>query len=400
MTRALILLLGLLGIFGTSGGAYAHTRSESSSTWTIDGRLVRAELSVPDLEAARITPNHVRPDDRTFLSYVGSHLGALASGKRCSAAAPPRILAAAAGYRRAELQFDCPSDQAIALRFAAFFELVPTHVDLAQIQLANGDFAEQLFTIDDQTLDVTAAAGGELQSAGILDFIRMGMEHIFTGIDHMSFLLGLVLISRRLRDLIFVVTGFTIGHSVTLGLAVTGLIRPHAEFIDALVALTIALIGMENIILGLKRPIPAAVGAGALFLVFAALRLMGIGLLPPLILMGAALFTTCYLLISAQLHDAGRLRLIVTLIFGLIHGFGFAGGLLEMRLPREKLAEILFGFNVGVEIGQLTVVLSLLALAEIARRLRLATPRPITVDVAASLLIGVGMFWFVGRSFA
>ena len=58
----------------------------------------------------------------------------------------------------------------------------------------------------------------------------MGMMHIFTGVDHMSFLVGLVLISRRLRDLVFVVTGFTIGHSLTLALAVTGVIRPHAEY--------------------------------------------------------------------------------------------------------------------------------------------------------------------------
>ena len=78
--------------------------------------------------------------------------------------------------------------------------------------------------------------------------------HIFTGVDHMSFLLGLVLISRRLRDLVFVVTGFTIGHSLTLALAVTGVIRPHAEYIDALVALTIALIGAENIAVQTQRP--------------------------------------------------------------------------------------------------------------------------------------------------
>ena len=92
--------------------------------------------------------------------------------------------------------------------------------------------------------------------------------------------------------------------------------------------------------------------------------------------------------------------LLVTLIFGLIHGFGFAADLLESRLPREKLAEILVGFNLGVEIGQLTVVLAVTGLVVLARRLRLATPRAITVDVLASGLVAIGMYWFVSRSFA
>src|SRR6202012_2726852 len=113
---------------------------------------------------------------------------------------------------------------------------------------------EQLITNEHQTIDVTGGEGGRLKNASFLEFIRMGMMHIFTGIDHMSFLLGLVLISRRLRDLVFVVSGFTLGPSPTLALAVTGVIRPHAEYIDALVALTIVLIGAENIAEQTRRP--------------------------------------------------------------------------------------------------------------------------------------------------
>jgi hypothetical protein len=130
------------------------------------------------------------------------------------------------------------------------------------------------------------------------------------------------------------------------------------------------------------------------------LRIFGVGSLPPLLLIGAALFTGCYLMISGHLQDAGRLRMVVTTVFGLIHGFGFAADLLENRLPKEKLAEILLGFNLGVEVGQLTVVLVVTGIVMIARRMRLATPRAITVDVLASCLVAVGMFWFIGRSFA
>jgi hypothetical protein len=208
-----------------------------------------------------------------------------------------------------------------------------------------------------------------------------------------------VLISRRLRDLVFVVTGFTIGHSITLALAVTGLLRPHAEYIDALVALTIAVIGAENIAVATHRPGTVALGIGLPLLAMAAASFGGIGTLPPLLLLGAALFCSNYLMLSGQLRDAGRLRLVVTLVFGLIHGFGFAATLLEMQLPAAKLAQILVGFNVGVEIGQLSLVLSLMALVALLARMKLSLPRPIVVDTVAAGLVAVGSYWFISRSF-
>jgi hypothetical protein len=259
---------------------------------------------------------------------------------------------------------------------------------------------EQLFTQTNTRLDLTASQGGKFKSAGFIDFVQMGIMHIFTGVDHMSFLLGLVLISRRLRDLVFVVSGFTLGHSITLALAVTGIIRPHGQYIDALVALTIALVGVENIVVSLERPTRIALATGAFLLVMTLLSVMGIGVLPPELLLGTAIFSAAYLLISGQLHESGRLRMVVTTIFGLIHGFGFAADLLEARLPPEKLAQILFGFNIGVEVGQLAIVITVSGLVVLARRIRLATPRPITVDLLGSALIAEGVAWFVSRSFA
>jgi hypothetical protein len=226
------------------------------------------------------------------------------------------------------------------------------------------------------------------------------MMHIFTGVDHMSFLLGLVLISRRLRDLVFVVTGFTIGHSLTLALAVTGILRPHAEYIDALVALTIALIGAENIVVQTRQPKIAALGVGACLCLMALFQLLGFGGLPSLLLLGAGLFTANYLLISGNIRDAGRLRILVTLVFGLIHGFGFAADLLELQLPTQRLAELLVGFNLGVEAGQLALVVGATLLVLSLKRLRLALPRPIVVDVASAFLVALGVFWFVSRSYA
>jgi hypothetical protein len=215
----------------------------------------------------------------------------------------------------------------------------------------------------------------------------------------MSFMLGLVLISRRVRDLLFVVTGFTLGHSLTLALAVTGVLRPDPQYIDALVALTIALIGAENIGDSTHRPLPVALSLGGLLLVMAALEALGAPIALPLpLLLGGALFSGSYLMLTGGLGDAARVRLLVTLVFGLIHGFGFASNLLEMRLPTDRLASLLVGFNVGVELGQVTVVLGALALVALCVKRRLTIPRPLFTDIAASLLVGEGLFWFLGRS--
>jgi hypothetical protein len=112
------------------------------------------------------------------------------------------------------------------------------------------------------------------------------------------------------------------------------------------------------------------------------------------------LFTANYLMISGRLRDAGRLRILITLVFGLIHGFGFAADLLELQLPPERLAELLVGFNAGVEIGQLMLVVGATLLVGILAKCKFTLPRPLVVDVASSFLVGLGVFWFVSRSYA
>ena len=379
----------------------AHTKSETHTVWQITGRGVHLTFTMPIVEANRLAVNGALPPSNSRVTqYLTAHLAVTSKGDPCPASGPARAVAATEQFRRFEMSFQCPSAQELLLHSSAFFELVPSHVTFAQIETDQGDFVEQLFTRDHQEVAASAAAGGELASASFFKYVQLGIMHIFTGVDHMSFLLGLVLISRRVRDLAFVITGFTLGHSATLALAVTGVIRPHAEFIDALVALTIAVIGAENIAVATHRPGVVALGLGSLLFSMALVRMGGVGLLPSTLLFGAALFCCCYLMISGQLRDSGRLRLVVTLMFGLIHGFGFASDLLEMRLPAQRLAELLLGFNLGVEIGQLTLVFVALALAKMLVKAHLALPRPIVVDTLSAGLVGLGMFWFISRSFA
>jgi hypothetical protein len=396
--RVSIWLLGA-ACFGASAAA-AHTRSQSHSVWEIKGADVDLVMTIPVIEADRLSHDQSPPSDESLKSYLSERVFPLAGEKRCSIVPPVQTLSAAAGYRKYDFTFKCAAANDLKVHSGAFFDLVASHTNFAQVQNAlTGEFTEQLITAEHQTVEVTGGEGGRLKSARFIEFIRMGTMHIFTGIDHMSFLLGLVLISRRLRDLVFVVTGFTLGHSLTLALAVTGVLRPHAEYIDALVALTIALIGAENIVVQTRRPVPVALAAGASLALMALLQWWGFGGLPSLLLLGAGLFTANYLMISGRLRDAGRLRILITLVFGLIHGFGFAADLLELQLPPERLAELLVGFNVGVEIGQLILVVGATLIVAALAKTKFAPPRALVVDVASSFLVGLGVFWFVSRSY-
>jgi hypothetical protein len=391
----------LLFLFLFVQSAVAHTKSESHSDWRIVGRTVYVTFTLPEIEAKRLaTPDDPGPGNARIAAYLGAHLGASTGSAACGATPPPRAVAAVQGFRRFEFGFACPGSGSIALHSGALFDLVPSHVTFAQIADDRGGITEQLFTRDRQTLE-NAGAGDEsrLQDAGFFDYILLGVVHILTGVDHMSFLLGLVLISRRLRDLAFVITGFTLGHSLTLALAVTGILRPHAAYIDALIGLTIALIGAENVAVASRRHgIVAAATAGLLGLM-AAGNLLGLHGLPFLLLAGAGLFAANYLLVSGHLADAARLRLAVTLVFGLVHGFGFAADLLEMRLPTGKLAELLVGFNLGVEIGQLSLVLLMMGAAALLVRAGLQVSCRLVVDVGSAGLVAFGVFLLATRAY-
>ncbi len=405
-------------------GAAAHTRSESLSNWTVSGADVRVTVTVPEAEVLRLKPtgsgaesgaeSGEAPTDSALAAYLAAHMGVSAAGATCPLAGAPVSPAAARGFRRVELQWRCPAAQDMALHSAAFFELVPTHLMYARLRFvgagddsgdgsgsSNDHFAEQLLSNERRSLslDGGGSSSASLQSAGFVEYIALGLEHIVTGPDHIAFLLGLILVSGRFRDLALVITGFTLGHSVTLALAVTGWLRPAPELIDVLIALTIGLVGAENVVRATQRAGWVAAGVGLLLLAMAGLSLNGVGRLPLPLLLGAALFAPCYLLLTASLRDAAPLRAGVTAVFGLIHGFAFANDLIEMRLPAGRLAELLFGFNLGVELGQLSIVALLLGCAALLVKLRLAWPRPLVADSVSAALVGLSVFWIVGRTY-
>jgi hypothetical protein len=397
----IFVFLIALFTFVFASHAAAHTRSETQSVWRIVGSSVHVTYTIPEIELPRLAhPDGMPASANEIADYVRRNVDVLDGDGPCSRSEDVRAVAASSGYRRFETAFQCGRADNMRIHSSAFFPIVPTHVTYAQVVTEDGEFISQLLTADQQTLSLSNASGqSPLQDASFLQYIAMGIDHIFTGYDHQAFLLALVLLSSRLRDLIFVITGFTVGHSISLSLAVLGIVRPHAEFIDSLVGLTIALIAAENIADSARRRGTIALAFGGIMLAFALASFAGLRGLPIFIVIGSAIFATSYMMMAGFIRDAARLRLLVTLVFGTIHGFSFAANLLEAQLPTGRLAELLVGFNLGVELGQLAVVAVILTLVAVLVRLKLTLPRAITVDVLSAVLVGLGLYWFVSRGY-
>jgi hypothetical protein len=177
-------------------------------------------------------------------------------------------------------------------------------------------------------------------------FIPSGIHHILIGPDHILFLIGLLLLGGTWGALVRIVTAFTAGHSITLSLAALNIVTPPATLIEPAIALSIVFVGADNLVRG----------------------------------------------------DGRDLRAWVALAFGLVHGFGFANVLREFGLPSEALGWSLFSFNVGVEIGQLAIVL-LVASALAAIRRYSATVAQRVAFAGSIVVIAAGTYWFVERVF-
>jgi hydrogenase/urease accessory protein HupE len=182
--------------------------------------------------------------------------------------------------------------------------------------------------------------------AVVRKFVPAGIEHILIGPDHLLFLVGLLLLGGTLRQLALVVSAFTVAHSITLSLAALNIVSPPARIIEPAIALSIVYVGADNL----------------------------------------------------MVRDGRDVRAWIAFGFGFIHGFGFANVLREMDLPRLALGWSLFSFNLGVEIGQLLVVVTVSLLLSALRARSEAAGRRL-VYVGSIGVIVAGAFWFIQRVF-
>jgi hydrogenase/urease accessory protein HupE len=217
---------------------------------------------------------------------------------------------------------------------------------LLRLELQDGRSIHHVLTEDRPSFDIP-----ERQSRlGVLEtYAALGIEHILLGFDHLLFVLALVLLVPGPRRLLGTITGFTVGHSLTLALAVLGIVHVPQAPIEAGIALSI-----------------------------------------------------CALAIEIARSRAGKTTLtqrapwLVAGLLGLLHGLGFAGALAEIGLPEGEIPLALFAFNVGIEAGQLAFVALVLGILAVLRRLRMRWPAPI-MRLPAYAIGSLAAFWFFER---
>lgn len=199
---------------------------------------------------------------------------------------------------------------------------------------------------DDRKLVFPAAGSASGPRSSFADYVALGVGHILTGYDHLLFLGALLVVTRRPRTMIGIVSCFTLAHSVTLALASLDIVQLPSRLVEPLIAASIVFVAVENL---LRR-------------------------------------------------DEPRGRWALTFAFGLIHGFGFAAVLKETGLGSGRgLVAPLLGFNLGVELGQLAVAAVFLPLLFLLRR-RWADGAQQAAFAASSLVAVIGAYWLLQRT--
>jgi len=357
-----LLLLGL-----TSA---PHPDSLSSSRLTVDDRgaelTVRCQLlsllevidGLDEDSDGSVTARELAAKRSRIIEYVVEHYRVYAAKDAATPLEPrlatvqllPPDLTLAPRLRDwADVRMEFRSPEPITevrLEMTLFFTTSPAHIDITTIEWPDG--RSDVHTMDRNSPEAVSSA----RRAGTFGaFWVLGWKHILSGWDHLGFVLALFLGARGLRGLLGVVTSFTVAHSITLALSALGVVRlaPYSDSIEAIVALSIAYVAIDN-------------------------------------------------LIHAQ---RSRSPWIEAFVFGLIHGLGFASFLGQSLVGERAVGLALFSFNVGVESGQIAVVLGLTLLCAWLPGAR-ATDDPHLAppwlrragSVAVALL---GLYWFFER---
>ena len=362
----LILALALISL-----PAAAHKPSDSYLTLTVSGTTLdgRWDIALRDLDYAlgldgnddgAITWGELRTRHDDIAAYALSRLTIAADDGVCATRAREHLVEDHSDGAYAVLRFsaDCGSAlTSLALGYTLFFDLDPQHRGL--LKVSDGQQTHStIFSVERPTQRLTLGRVASWQQ--FFDYTREGVWHIWTGFDHVLFLLTLLLpavLQRRagrwqavsgfreaFRTVFFIVTSFTLAHSITLSLAVLDVISLPSRLIESVIAASIVIAALNNL----------------------------------------------YPVVTRKLW-------VVAFGFGLFHGMGFASVLKELGLPQDALLLSLFGFNLGVEIGQLAIVAVFLPLAYGLRQWWLY-PR-LAVQLGSVAIVFVAAIWFSERAF-
>ncbi len=292
-----------------------------------------------------LEPDVVAERDAAIRSLLAPRLALDANGRRLTPEwSAPEILRERQSLRL-HLKYPLSAPAGTVAVNTVMFPYDPVHQTFVNVY--EGETLTSQMILDARHPQIEYFAGTRQGTLAVVKkFIPAGIHHILIGPDHLLFLVGLLLLGGTVRQLLLVVTSFTVAHSITLSLAALNIVTPPARLIEPAIALSIVYVGADNI-----------------------------------------------------LAKGGRdVRVWIAFTFGFIHGFGFANVLREMDLPTRALGWSLFSFNFGVEIGQLlVVVLVASALAMLRSRSEWAGRH---LAFAGSIVVIVaGAFWFVQRVF-
>ena len=389
------LLASLVALL-VAGSAGAHTRSTSYSTWQLGEDGARVELRLKLLELTR------RPPGYDWTRVFPTELQLFSDGQACRTGEARQLKRAPEGWAVFRWHVTCERAGRREIESRLMRGVAASHTHLLRIDAPKDDpeegIRERVLVTDRDGPWSLDEAPGEPAPSTLLSYVGLGTLHIGTGWDHLAFVLARLLLAGSLREVAGLITGFTLGHSLTLGLAVLGVVRPDGVAVEVLIGFSIALVAAENSwLMGRRdRVIPGAIGLS--LIVAAGLAALGLGELGWTVWLGLALFSVCHFSLMRGAERPAMLRAIIAFAFGLVHGFGFAGILMELELPPARLLTALFGFNIGVEVGQLAVVCVAWPLLYGLSRVRPGAHRWIA-EFGSAAIFGLGIFWLVSRNY-
>lgn len=369
--------------------AHGHTRSQSLSDWSV-GPQPHQLQGVFTIDAYRATLLYSAADataddlEQLLRVHLSRTVQASQGGEPCAA---PQLSSrtAARGFLRAELHIDCPrpiADSNTELRIDALFRYAASHVHILRYTQADGVTIEQVLTPERPGLSLGQQSTGQ----ELADFLWIGAEHVWLGPDHLAFVLALLLLISGWQALIAAITAFTVGHSLTLIAATSGWLQVDAESVELLIGFSIAYAALEA---ARRYGWTVKLRSGAVMALGVGLFLLACG--TPLLLVLA-----CSLM-SLGLGARPNTPALMALAFGLIHGGGFAGAYQSLQPETALRWPPLLGFNLGVEIGQITVVIAVLTAARLLRLKLDASQQRATAQFACALLLLLGCFWLAER---
>ena len=391
MIRVLLCLLALSAI---TPCALADWQLRSWSRWEITPGGAEAIVSVEKIELQRLSI----PDNAAwFEGEIRRTVHFMSADAKCELmgvepqASLPSLLRMRVGFR-------CPGAlESPSVRVSLFAERASRPLHYASIRY-QGQVSEALLAHGSDTVALRERGDTPGALSVIRQYTLLGLVHILEGLDHIAFLLCLLLAAPGLARRAWMVTGFTLGHSATLSLSALDLLRVQTAGVEALIGFTVALLAAET----WQRRNGGHTATWLLCAVSAALlgaALVGADLrLPAASAFALLLLAPAYLRLAAQTTSARALHLGMVVVFGLVHGLGFASALRSIGLPEGQRGWALAGFNIGVEIGQLLLLLFFAGIIALLGRITGTRYAGACVTALSALLCATGLFWLVQRA--